>query len=180
MEQMDREAGGELKQLAPAEGAARLAQAETLVKDHVLMSLAPGIIPVPGLDIAGGIAIQFTLLKRLCTLYGVPFSENVARGAVMSALGVIGAVGVAVGLFFSGVKLLPGAGTLFGIVSLPIAIGAVTYALGKLFVAHLELGGVLLDFRPASSRAYLKDMVRRGHQAAADLLAPAAREVAQA
>ncbi len=150
----------------------RMARAETLVKDHALMATAAGVIPAPGLDLAAGVAIQLALLKRLCNLYGVPFSDHIARGAVATVLGGIGAGALGIGVFMSAVKLIPGVGTLAGVVSIPIALGAVTYALGKMFIAHLEVGGILADFRPGADRSYLRDMVRRGRQAAEDLLSP--------
>jgi uncharacterized protein (DUF697 family) len=159
----------------PGDRAARLARAETLVKDHMLMSAAVGLIPAPGLDLAGGIAVQLTLLKRLTTLYGVTFSENAARGIIMSLLGGVGAGALAGGLFFSALKIVPGLGTLFGVASMPIALAAVTYGLGKVFIAHLELGGSLADFDAAANRGYFRDLVQRGRQVAASLSAsPAA------
>jgi uncharacterized protein (DUF697 family) len=164
----DRDAGA-TPQLTAGDQAARLARAETLVKDHMLMSAAVGLIPAPGIDLLAGIAIQLALLKRLADLYGVTFSENAARGIVMSLLGAIGTGGLATGLFFSAFKLIPGAGTLFGVVSMPIAMSAVTYAIGKLFINHFELGGTLHDFDVAANRGYFKDLVRRGRQVASEM-----------
>jgi len=167
---------GPREEIPPAEPAVRRARAAGLVKDHMLMSLGAGLIPAPLFDLAAGAGIQLLLLKRLCTLYGVPFSESAARGVVASVLGGIGAGALATGIFFSGVKLLPGAGTVLGVVSLPVGIAAVTYALGTLFIAHLELGGVLQDFRPSAQRAYFRDLVQRGRQAAAELMPSAGKE----
>jgi uncharacterized protein (DUF697 family) len=163
---------------APADRAARRARADTLVRDHMLMSLGAGLIPMPLVDLGAGVAIQVTLLKRLCTLYGAEFSESAARGIVGSLLGTVGAGAIATGLFASGVKLVPGLGTLFGVASLPVALSAVTYALGTLFIAHLELGGALGDFRPAGDSAYFQDLVRRGKATAAGLAPSARREPA--
>jgi len=170
--------GSTAQALSPADRAARLARAETLIKDHMLMSLATGLVPVPGIDLLAGLGIQLALLKRLCTLYGVPFLDNAARGIVMTLLGGVGAGALGMGIFLSAVKLVPGAGTVLGVVSLPIAISAFTYALGKVFVAHLELGGSLTDFDPASKRAYFREMVQRGRRVASDLVpsAPKAQE----
>jgi uncharacterized protein (DUF697 family) len=154
----------------PADRAARLGRAETLVKDHMLMSLATGLVPLPALDLAAGMGIQLALIKRLCTLYGVPFSETAARGIVLSLLGTLGAGALGVGLFLSGVKLLPGAGTILGVVSLPIALAAFTYALGKVFIAHLELGGDLLSFDVRAQREYFRGLFHRGRAVARGLM----------
>jgi uncharacterized protein (DUF697 family) len=159
----------------PGDRAARLARAETLVKDHMLMSAAVGLIPAPGLDLAGGIAVQLALLKRLTTLYGVTFSQNAARGIIMSLLGGVGAGALAGGLFLSSLKIVPMLGTLFGVASMPIALAAVTYGLGQVFIAHLEVGGSLADFDAAANRGYFRDLVQRGRQVASSLSAsPAA------
>jgi uncharacterized protein (DUF697 family) len=158
----------------PGERAARLARAETLVKDHMVMSLAAGLVPVPLLDLAAGAGIQLFLLKRLCDLYGVPFVENVARGVVLSLLGGMGAGAVASGLFATGVKLIPGADTVLGVVSMPVSLAAFTYALGKVFTAHLELGGSLLDFDAAANRGAFRDMARSGRRVAETLTPPPA------
>jgi uncharacterized protein (DUF697 family) len=159
---------------------ARLVRGETLIKDHMLMSAAVGLIPAPGFDILAGIGIQLALVKRLTNLYGVTFSENAARGIIMSLLGGVGTGAIAGGLFLSAVKLVPGAGTLFGIASMPVAIGAVTYAVGKVFLAHLEMGGTLASFDAAASRGYFKDLLKRGRETAAGLsMRSAAKEPAK-
>jgi uncharacterized protein (DUF697 family) len=154
-----------------ADRAARLARAETLVKDHMLMSAAVGLIPAPGFDLLAGIGVQLALLKRLTTVYGIPFSEKAGRGIIMSLLAGVGTGALGGGLFFSAVKLVPGLGTLFGVASMPIAMGAVTYALGQVFIAHLELGGTLADFDARANRRYFRDLVQRGRQVAANITA---------
>jgi uncharacterized protein (DUF697 family) len=154
--------------------AVRLARADTLVKDHMLMSAAVGLIPAPGLDLLAGIGIQLTLLKRLANLYAVPFSESAARGIITSLLGAVGTGGLAAGIFFSALKLLPGVGTLVGAVSMPIAMSAVTYAIGKLFINHFELGGTLRDFDVAANRGYFRELVQRGKHVAAEMTPPRA------
>jgi uncharacterized protein (DUF697 family) len=164
--------------LTPAERAARLARAETLVKDHILMSGAVGLIPAPGLDILAGMGIQVALLKRLSDLYKTPFSENAARGIVTSLLGGLGTGALAGGIFFSAIKILPGAGTLIGVAALPISLAAMTYAVGKLFVAHFEIGGTLDSFNVAANRRYFSDLVKRGREVAGTLTTSASRRAA--
>jgi uncharacterized protein (DUF697 family) len=168
-ETMARQDPGTATGVTPAERAGRLARAETLVKDHMLMSAAVGLIPAPVFDIVAGMGIQLALLKRLADLYAVPFSENAARGIVMSLLGGVGTGALAGGIFMSAMKFLPGAGTVFGVVTMPISLAAVTYAIGKLFIAHFEIGGTLADFNVSASRPYFKDLVQRGRQVASTL-----------
>ena len=60
----------------------RLHRAETITRDHVLMATAVGFVPGPGLDLAGGFAVQLALLARLSKLYDVPYSDNVGKGVI--------------------------------------------------------------------------------------------------
>lgn len=155
--------------LTAAERITRLTRADTLVKDHMLMSAAVGLIPAPFFDIVAGMGIQLALLKRLADLYAVPFSEAAARGIITSLLGGVGTGALAGGIFMSAMKLVPGAGTLFGVVTMPISLGAVTYAVGKVFVAHFEIGGTLGDFSVAATRPYFRDLVQRGRHVASTM-----------
>lgn len=172
MNQADASIGATGGEVATAEHAARLARADTLIKDHMLLGLGVGLIPAPLFDLAAAMGLQLLLLNRLTSLYGVRFSENAARGVVLSLLGGAGTGAVATGLFFSAMKFIPGAGTVFGVVSMPVAIAAVTYALGKVFVAHLEVGGTLADFDGKRQRPYFRDLMQRGRRAAEALAQP--------
>lgn len=159
---------------AVADPAARLARAETIVKDHVLMNATVGLIPLPGFDILAGMGIQLAMIKRLTTLYGVPFQENAARGIIMSLLGGLGTGTLAGGLFLSAAKFMPGVGTVLGVAAMPVAVGVTTCAVGKVFIAHLETGGTLATFNAAANRGYFKDLVRRSREATAGILTPSA------
>jgi len=140
----------------------RLARAEEIVKQHTLMSLAGGVLPLPVVDLGATLAIQLSMIGRLCALYDVPFSQQAARGAIMSLIANLGAVGICSGLFFSAVKLIPGIGTLAGVTAAPAGIAAVTWALGKLFIGHFETGGTLLDVSSTATREKFRDLVARG------------------
>lgn len=148
----------------------RQARAEMMVKDHMLVSLGVGVLPFPLLDIATGIASQVVLVRRLCTLYEVPFSESAARAAIMSLSASIGSTGMAVVVGFSLGKLIPGIGTAAGMVALPVANAAMTYAIGKIFIGHFEMGGTLFDFDPRSNKVYFRDFYARGREVASDLI----------
>jgi uncharacterized protein (DUF697 family) len=153
--------------LTPSDRAGRLARAETLVKDHMLMSAAVGLIPAPVFDIVAGMGIQVALVKRLCDLHKVPFSEKAVRGTVSALLGGVGAGALATGIVASAMKLVPGVGTLFGVAAMPVSLAAVTYAIGQVFIAHFEIGGTLGDFNVSANRPYFKELLQRGKQVAA-------------
>jgi uncharacterized protein (DUF697 family) len=143
-----------------AEG--RLHRAETITKDHVLMATAVGFVPGPGLDLAGSFAVQLALLGRLSKLYDVPYSENAGKAAIFSLFGSLGGLGAGGLLAMSAVKSLPLIGTAIGVLSMPVMMGAFTYATGKVFTQHFESGGTFLDLDAGTYRQYFREMFRRG------------------
>ena len=54
-----------------------------------------------------------------------------------------------------------------GFVSSPAFSGAVTYAIGKVFVQHFEMGGTLLDFNPEKVKKYFREQYEQGMKKAA-------------
>lgn len=156
----------------------RSRRAETITRDHVLMATAVGVVPAPGLDLLGSMAVQLAMLARLSKTYGVPYSENVAKGLVFSLLGSLGGIGVGASVAISAVKTIPVLGTAVGAVGMPVMMGAFTYAVGKVFTQHFESGGTFLDFDAASYRQYFRDMFRRGRGIAREAKADAEKDVA--
>ena len=120
------------------------------------------VVPYLILASCGLLAVQPRLGKWVA-------ARQAQRAGSRSEIGVA----VQVGVFLSALKIIPVAGTLFGIASMPIAMAAVTYALGQLFVSHLEMGGTLANFDAAANRRYFKDLVRRGREVASTLVASA-------
>ena len=148
----------------------RMVRGEMLIKDHMLASLGLGLLPFPLLDIATGLASNLFLVQRLCKLYDVKFSVNAARAAVLGIMGSVSSVGVAVTVGFSLGKFIPGIGTAVGSAALPVANAATTFVIGKMFLGHLELGGILVDFDPRSNKAYIDDAYGRGKELAGDMV----------
>jgi uncharacterized protein (DUF697 family) len=147
----------------------RMAQAEMVVKDHMMIALGVGIIPVPLVDLVAAFGSQVWMVQRLCGIYGVKFSENLARSLIMSLVGTLSLASMAIGVGFSFGKMIPGAGTLMGMLSLPIMSAALSYSIGKIFIGHFELGGTLVDFDPRANGVYFRDLYQRGKSFATDL-----------
>jgi len=143
-------------------GAERLKRAERIVQNHTLVSAGTGLIPAPGVDILANLAVQLTMLQRLSKLYGVPYSENLGKAAVISLASSIGGPGAALTIAASMVKIVPFFGTLAGGLSVPATFGAFTFAVGKVFTQHFESGGTFLDFRASAYRDYFREMFGRG------------------
>jgi uncharacterized protein (DUF697 family) len=148
----------------------RLLIAETRVRDHMMVSLGVGLLPFPLLDLAAAATAQITLVKRLCHLYEVPFSESRSRSIVTTLFGTLGVAGSALIIGASFSKLIPGSGTALGMLSLPLMAAAYTYAIGKLFIGHFEMGGTLADFESQKYSSYFRELYSRGKETAVSLL----------
>jgi uncharacterized protein (DUF697 family) len=64
--------------------------------------------------------------------------------------------------FSSLAKIIPVLGTLGGTGGMAITAGAVTYAVGQVFINHFESGGTLSDMEPETMRPLFKKEVNKG------------------
>ncbi len=143
-----------------------LDRANSALHNYMVASAGIGLIPVPVVDVAAFIGANVMLVKRLCEIYDVPFKSNVAKSALTGIGGAVGSLGLAGGLGLSVGKLIPGAGTAAGMLTLPIANTAFTYAVGKIFIAHFEMGGTLLDFSAKDYGGKLTELYETGKEKA--------------
>lgn len=153
--------------------ARRTRQAADIIRQHALGATGVGLVPLPLLDLTAFFGLQLTMLKRLADHYGVAFSRNLGKSLVASLLGGVVPVNLALYLFSSAVKALPGAGTVVGVGSNALLGGAATYAIGRVFMMHFEAGGTFLNFDPAATRDHFrqefeagKRLLRQNHRAA--------------
>ncbi len=160
---------------ADCASAKRRVEADNIVKNHVMVALSFGLVPVPLFDLALLTGNQVSMASALSELYGLPFEKqkvhSIVIALVSSALPVLGVIGLS-----SGAKLIPGIGSLFGSGVVAVTGGAVTYGVGQVFIAHFESGGSLLDLDPAKMRALFKQEVRNGKAVAAEALGQAKPE----
>jgi uncharacterized protein (DUF697 family) len=166
-----------LEQAIDATEAATLRQqAENLIKTHVLAATTLGLVPVPLFDLALLIGNQVALVHGLSQRYGVPFDKVRTRAIILSLLSgsapVLGVIGLS-----SGAKIMPGIGTLVGSGTVAVSGGALTYAVGEVFVRHFESGGTLLNVDLERMRRLFK---RKVADADADAEATAAGGSAEA
>ena len=148
-----------------------------IIKNHVIASLALGLIPIPVFDIAALTASQMSLLRALSEHYEVPFENGNQKALLMSLVGgslpVLSVVGLS-----SLTKLIPGIGTLAGSASLAISAGSMTYAVGQVFAMHFEAGGTFEDFEPSTAKEYFKREFESGKAMVKTLQAEMKAEVA--
>jgi uncharacterized protein (DUF697 family) len=132
-------------------------EATRIVRHWSAWSAGAGLLPLPLVDMVAMVALQIAMLRRLAALYDVPFHEQRSKSAVAALIG-----GVNAGyLGGSALKMFP----IFGLLSLaamPAVNGAITYAVGRVFIQHFASGGTFLDFDPVKVKDYFEEQYREG------------------
>jgi len=165
------EAKPEPKPAAKDESASRVGRANAIIRRNVLWALGAGIVPIPVVDAIAVSGVQVRMLQDLSDLYGSPFREDAAKKIIGTLLAGLGGVAIGTVLSASVSKLIPGVGTVLGMVTVPLASGAFTHATGKVFLMHFESGGTLLDFDPHAMRAYFKQEFEKAKEVVASVQA---------
>ena len=131
-------------------------RARSIIRKCAWGSAGIGLLPVPIVDMVAVGGLQVWLVSELSKIYEVPFSRDRAKALVSALIGAVtpaALTGTAVSL----VKLVPVVGQLLTIAVAPGLAGASTLALGRVFNAHFQTGGTLLDFDAEKMAAYYKD-----------------------
>jgi uncharacterized protein (DUF697 family) len=115
-----------------------------------------GLIPIPGVDFLALTAVQVKMLKELSDLYRVKFFEDKAKTIVGSLIAGLGSTSLGMMLARSLFRAVPVVGAVVGVVGGAAIGGALTMAVGNLFVMHYESGGTLLDFDPQKMREHFR------------------------
>lgn len=140
----------------------RAKHADTIIRNHVIWSMGAGFIPVVVADVLAISALQLDMIRQMCKVYDVDFSETQGKAVVTaltsSTLARIGAGSV--------VKLIPILGSIAGGAALSVLAGASTYAIGQVFKRHFESGGTVLDFDPARLKKMYKEQFEKGKKVA--------------
>ncbi len=140
-----------------------------IVRNHVLMSMGVGAIPIPILDIAGITAINLGMIKKISKNHEDQFNKQIATNVISSLLAGMGAKSAATGAFGSLIKFIPVVGTLAGTVTYPAIAGATTYALGQVFIRHYEAGGTLLTLNTDSVKGFFNEQYEKGKTRVKDI-----------
>ncbi|MBI5917743.1 MAG: DUF697 domain-containing protein [Bacteroidetes bacterium] len=139
--------------------------AETIVRNHVLFSMGAGAIPVPVADVLAVSASQLDMIRQLCKVYDMDFSETQGKAIVSSlttaTLARLGAGSLA--------KMIPIVGSIVGSVANAVMAGASTYALGQVFKIHFDTGGTILDFDADRLKKLYKEQFEKGKKVAEEL-----------
>lgn len=144
-------------------------QARKTVKNYMWWSMGAGLIPVPFVDLVAVSGVQLKMLADISKIYGVAFQENRGKALVASLLGYVVPSTMSFGSVGSLLKAIPLVGTLVGTPSMVGFCGALTYALGKVFIQHFESGGTFLTFDPAKVKEHFQSEFVEGSKLATDL-----------
>jgi len=130
----------------------RMEIAEKTVEKYTVLSATTALVPFPVVDFIAVTSIALKMLKALCDHYEVPFSKEKGKMIIGSLAG-----GVFSGLMAGSlVKIVPFFGIAAAVAPAAAASGAITWALGSIFIRHFESGGTLLDLEPGAYRKYFK------------------------
>lgn len=152
------------------EPASKRAEAEKIVKMYIGISAGVGVLPVPLVDQITIGALQGKMIYDLGRLYGVETSRYRTRGIVVAILGGAHAQWIPRYLMGYAAMLVPGLNTYGMFVARPVAAGAITYAVSRIFLRHFEAGGTLenLDVQ-AAKRGFGEDLKEGSRVAEAQL-----------
>ncbi|MCP4158270.1 MAG: DUF697 domain-containing protein [bacterium] len=142
--------------------------ANKIVKKYVLWATGAGLIPFPFFDLGAVSAAQLKMLHSMGKHYGVEFKENRVKSIVATLIGTLGAHSLRQGAITNFIKSIPIIGFV-GSYSFALYSGALTYAIGKVFIQHFESGGTFLDFDPKKVKEHFKKLFEDGKNAVAKL-----------
>lgn len=139
--------------------------ADTIIRNHVIWSMGAGLIPILVADVFAVSALQLDMIRQMCKVYDVDFTETQGKALVTSltssTLARIGAGSV--------IKLIPGVGSVIGGATVSVFAGASTFALGEVFKKHFDSGGTILDFDPDRLRKLYKEKFEKGKKFAKEM-----------
>ncbi|MCB0581150.1 MAG: DUF697 domain-containing protein, partial [Phaeodactylibacter sp.] len=87
----------------------KASRARKIIQSNALFAAAGGAIPVPVLDVGAVTLVQLDMLKALCQLHEVNYSELEGKAIITALSGSMMAR-----LSASAFKIIPGIGTLLG------------------------------------------------------------------
>ncbi|MBF0377036.1 MAG: DUF697 domain-containing protein [Desulfamplus sp.] len=144
-------------------------KADAVIKKHIYVSSAVGLIPLPFVDFMGVTGVQLNLLRCLANEYNVPFNKDIVKHIIGSLIGGGLAASVGARLGSSLTKAIPGPGMILGAMGNSTISAATTYAVGKVFKRHFEDGGTFLTFDPEEAREYYRQMFKEGEKIVSEI-----------
>jgi uncharacterized protein (DUF697 family) len=130
------------------------------------------LMPLPLVDLLAISGIQLNLLRKIASVYHIPFFTDVVKNLLASLLGSSVPIFIAPGVAVSLSKTIPIIGLTAGVLTMPVLAGASTYAVGKVFIQHFASGGTFLTFDPKKVRDFYAELFAEGQQLVAEMKKP--------
>ncbi len=138
--------------------------ADSAIKNHMIMAMGAGLVPIPILDIAGVTAIQLDMIRQICKVYKKNFNVELGKSLVTSIGGsILARMGA------STMKAIPIVGSILGGITMAALSGASTYAIGNVFKEHFKHGGNLSDIDLKKAKDFFKEKFEEGKKVAENL-----------
>lgn len=139
-------------------------RADDIIRNHVLLSLGAGFVPVPLLDLVAVSAVQLDMCRLLAKNYDVEFKEELGKSVISSI------AGTAVARYGASLaKTIPGIGSILGGISMSALSGATSFAIGQVFKRHFGGGGDLFDFNLDKAKKIFEQELEKGKKVAQEL-----------
>jgi uncharacterized protein (DUF697 family) len=136
--------------------------ATEILNNNVALAMGAGLIPLPLVDLAAITAVQLKMGKELAEFYGVDYKEDQIKGIVVSLIAAYTATSAASVTAAAAAKSIPVLGAVFGVITLPVVAGGLTYAVGKVFIQHIESGRTFISFDISEVQAGFLREVEKG------------------
>ncbi|MEM9819891.1 MAG: DUF697 domain-containing protein [Bacteroidota bacterium] len=150
-------------------------QAEAIIREGVEESVKAGLLPVPFMDLYLVLKEQMKMLKKLCDLYGAPYSKVKTEALITSVIsgGILWRFGGSMA------KFVPLTGWVMGMATMSIVSGASTYAIGRLAVRYLEEEGTLENAGGEKAKEMYEEAMEEGKEMATDIKEEMEKEVTE-
>ncbi|MCB1192538.1 MAG: DUF697 domain-containing protein [Leptospiraceae bacterium] len=145
---------------------------DSIIKTHILLGMTAGAIPIPIADILAITVIQLDMIRKLANYYEVDYDNEWGKSVISSLAGSSLAIfgGSTIARYsVSGLKAVPGLGTLIGITAQILLAGASTYALGEIFKEHFSGKGTMFNFNLDGVKERYKNFYEKGKKVASKM-----------
>ena len=115
--------------------------ARRIIERHRTYAAVGGLMPLAVVNIASVTAVNLRMVRQLSELYQVPFRRDRARATIVSLIGGAAPSGFGLATSSTLMWIVPG-GVLVGLGVSALAAGALTRAIGQVFVEGFENGAL--------------------------------------
>lgn len=132
-------------------------KANKIIKNYTIAATGSGILPIPLVSAAAVTGIQFLLIRDLCKLFDVPFTNKRINVIVNSTLGSI-----ATRLVAMAAVIIPGVSAPTKGLSGAAIAGLYVATVGEFYKVHFQDGGTLEDASLNDLKKYFVEEYKRG------------------